>query len=530
MTVRPLPGPRRVPPGPPRAGSVTGGMLLGLVAWLVLPLTLLPLRAAPAPSWSLDRAGALFPGLLLCLAAGAALGPALHSVGTRHAARRRAAREGRGRRVVIVGGGFGGVAVARRLEQLLPKAPDLDVTLVSQSNYLLFTPMLAEVAAGSIQASSIGAPLRAVCPRTRFVRAEVVSLDPASRAVGVRTAAGEQALPYDHLVLALGAVSDVGSLPGVAERALTLKTLEDAVRLRNHVLGQLEQADVTADRDERRRLLTFVVAGGGFAGVEAIAGMVSLVRSVLGYYPRIRPGEPRFVLVHSRGRILPELQPQLSRYAHRKLAARGVQFRLGARVVAATDGAVALATGELLPARTLVWTAGNRPSPLLSELPLARDGGAVQVDPTLRVAGADRIWAVGDCARVPDLERGGGACPPTAQHALRQGRAAADNLLAVLAGARPKAFRFRVRGFLVGLGHQSAAAQLRHLRVGGLPALLIWRALYLSKLPGAEKRLRVLVDWTVGFLFPRDTTVAGGAPSRRRAARASRRGAHERVA
>ncbi len=530
MTVRPLPGPRRLPPGPPRAGSITGGMLLGLVVWLALPLTLLPLRAGPAQSWSLARAGALFPGLLLCLAAGGALGPALHSAGRRHAARRLAARRAPGRRVVILGGGFGGVAVARRLEQLLPQAPDLDVTLVNQSNYLLFTPMLAEVAAGSVQAGSIGAPLRAVCPRTRFVRAQVVGIDPATRTVGLRTAVGEEALPYDHLVLALGAVSDVLSLPGVAERALTLKTLEDAVRLRQHVLAQLEQADLTADPAERRRLLTFVVAGGGFAGVEAIAGMASLVRSVLGYYRRIRPGEPRFVLVHSRARVLPELKPQLSRYAHRKLEARGIEFRLDARVVAATDGAVALGNGELLPARTLVWTAGNRPSPLLSELPLSQDGGAVVVDPTLRVLGAPRIWALGDCASVPDLERGSGCCPPTAQHALRQGKTAADNLVAVTAGRRPKAFRFRARGFLVGLGHQSAAAQLRHLRVGGLPALLVWRALYLSKLPGAEKRLRVMVDWALNFLFPRDTTLAGGVPSRRAARSSGRGGARRRVA
>jgi NADH dehydrogenase len=518
--------------GPAGPGPVTGGMLLGLVAWLALPLTLLPQPAGPLPGWSLARAAGLFPALLLCLAAGGALGPALQPALRRRAAGWPPARATSGRRVVILGGGFGGVAAARRLEQLLPQAPGLDVTLVSQSNYLLFTPMLAEVAAGSVQAASIGAPLRAVCPLTRFIRAEAVGVDLTARAVRLRTAAGEEALPYDQLVLALGAVPDVLRLPGLEAHARTLKTLEDAVRLRGHVIARLERADLTAGPDERRRLLTFVVVGGGFAGVEAIAGMASLVRSVLGYYPRIRPGEPRFVLVHSRDRILPELGPKLSRYAHRKLQARGVELRLEARVVAATERAVALATGELLPAGTLLWTAGNRPGPLLGELPLAQDSGAVLVDPTLRVVGSDRVWAVGDCARVPDLERGAGACPPTAQHALRQGKAAADNLLAVLAGAQPKPFCFRARGFLVGLGHQAAAAQLRHLRFGGLAAWLIWRALYLSKLPGAEKRLRVLLDWALGLLFPRDTTLAGGAGalSQRRVARASRRGGHERVA
>jgi NADH dehydrogenase FAD-containing subunit len=462
--------------------------------------------------------------LLACVVAGGTLGPVLRLAPRRRASRRRAAMAAVGRRVVILGGGFGGVAAARRFEQHWRRAPGIEVTLVSKTNYLLFTPMLSEVAAGSLQPSSIGAPLRATCPRTRFVRAEVVGLDPAEREVHVRSAAGVKALPYDHLVVALGAVAEV-AVPGVAAHALPLKTLGDAVRLREHVLAQLEQADCTVDPDERGRLLTFVVAGGGFAGVEGIAGMTGLVRSVLGYYPRIRPEEPRFVLIHSRDRILPDLGPELGDYAQDKLDARGVELRLDTRVVAAGAGAVALDSGELLPTRTLVWTTGNRPSPVLGDLPLARDGGAVLVDPTLRVPGAERIWAVGDCARVPDL-KSGGACPPTAQHALRQGRAAADNVLAAMAGRRLRSFRFHTRGLLVALWHQTAAAQLRRVQVRGLPGWLLWRALYLSKLPGTEKRLRVLLDWTVGILFPRDTTLAGDLPPHQRqpAAGASRRG------
>jgi NADH:ubiquinone reductase (H+-translocating) len=344
----------------------------------------------------------------------------------------------------------------------------------------------------------------------------------------VRSAAGVEELPYDHLVVALGAVAEVG-VAGVAEHALPLKTLGDAVRLREHVLAQLEQADLTIDSDERRRLLTFVVAGGGFAGVEGIAGMTGLVRSVLGYYPRIRPEEPRFVLIHSRDRILPDLGPELGDYARSKLDARGVELRLDARVVAAGEGAVALDNGELLPTRTLVWTTGNRPSPVLGELPLAQDSGAVLVKETLKVPGTDRVWAVGDCARVPDLKRGG-SCPPTAQHALRQGKVAADNVLATMAGRQPKAFRFRTRGLLVALGHQTAAAQLQRVQIRGLPGWLLWRALYLSKLPGAEKRLRVVLDWIVGILYPRDTTLASDLPSQQRQATAgsSRRGRHAR--
>jgi NADH dehydrogenase len=528
MTLRRSHGPRRVPPSP-RAGSVTGGVLAGLVAWLALPLTLTtpPVSQSP-PGWTLERAGGLFPWLLACVVAGGALGPVLQAVARQQAARRRAAMAAAGRRVVILGGGFGGVAAARRFEQRWRRAPGLEVTLVSKTNYLLFTPMLSEVAAGSLQPGSIGAPLRATCPRTRFVRAEVVGLDPAERMVHVRSAAGVEGLPYDHLVVALGGVAEVG-VAGVAAHALPLKTLGDAVRLREHVLVQLEQADLTIDPEERRRLLTFVVAGGGFAGVEGIAGMTSLVRSVLGYYPRIRREEPRFVLIHSHDRILPDLEPELGEYARTKLDARGVELRLDARVVAAGEGAVALDSGELLPTRTLVWTTGHRPSPVLGELPLAQDGGAVLVSETLKVPGADRVWAVGDCARVPDLKRGG-SCPPTAQHALRQGRAAADNVLATMAGRHPKAFRFRTRGLLVALGHQTAAAQLHRVRIRGLPGWLLWRALYLSKLPGAEKRLRVLLDWTVGILYPRDTTLASDLPPEKRPATAgvSRRGRHSR--
>jgi NADH dehydrogenase len=528
MTLRQFHGPRRLPP-PPRAGSITGGMLAGLVTWLALPLTLTPpAPSAPSPSWTLEHAGTLFPRLLACVAAGGALGPLLQAVSRHRAARRRVAMAAAGRRVVILGGGFGGVGAARRLEQRWRRAPGLEVTLVSKTNYLLFTPMLSEVAAGSLQPSSIGAPLRAACPRTRFVRAEVVGLDPDERRVHVRSAAGVEELLYDHLVVALGAVAEVG-VAGVAEHALPLKTLADAVRLREHVLAQLEQADLTIDPEERRRLLTFVVAGGGFAGVEGIAGMTGLVRSVLGYYSRIRPEEPRFVLIHSRDRILADLGRELGDYARSKLDARGVELRLDARVVAAGEGAVALDNGELLPTRTLVWTTGNRPSPVLGELPLARDNGAVLVKETLKVPDADRVWAVGDCARVPDLERGG-SCPPTAQHALRQGKVAADNVLATMAGRQPKAFRFRARGLLVALGHQTAVAQLRLVQIRGLPGWLLWRALYLSKLPGAEKRLRVVLDWIVGILYPRDTTLAGDLPSQQRppTAGSSRRGRHPR--
>jgi NADH:ubiquinone reductase (H+-translocating) len=484
-------------------------MLLGVLVWAILVLTLLPgLHVSMA---------ALFPTLLGCLCAGGVVGPGVQAA--LRAGRPRGlpppAGVGQGRRrIVVLGGGFGGVSAARRFEQLLPWTPWLDVTLVSQRNHLLFTPMLAEVAAGSVEAGNVGVPLRAACPRTRFRRAEVLGLDPDRRLVHLRRGDALETLPYDHLVLALGAVPNFRDLPGVAANALTLATLEDARRLRDHVLGRLEQADQEPDPAERRRWLTFVVAGGGFAGTEAVASLFDLVHSVLRYFPHVRASEPRFVLVHSRERILPELGDRLAGYASGKLVARGIELRLGVTVAGADAGGVQLSDGEWVAARTLVWAAGTRPSPVSlvtgpqgSFRRAVPGGGAVPVDRTLRVRGSDDIWAVGDCARVPDLSHRGATCPPTAQHAVRQGRAVADNVLAAMSGAAPEPFRFRGLGFLVPLGRQSAAAELRGMRFSGLPAWLLWRGVYLWKLPGPQKRLRVLLDWTVELLFPRDISL-----------------------
>jgi NADH:ubiquinone reductase (H+-translocating) len=498
-----------LPPPSALASGVIDGMLLGVLVWAILVLTLLPaLQVSVA---------ALFPTLLGCLCAGGVVGPGVQAALRAGRPRRLplppAAGQGR-RRVVILGGGFGGVSAARRFEQLLPWTPWLDVTLVSQRNHLLFTPMLAEVAAGSVEAGNVGVPLRAACPRTRFRRAEVLGLDPDRRLVHLRRGDALETLPYDHLVLALGAVPNFRDLPGVAANALTLATLEDARRLRDHVLGRLEQADQEPDPAERRRWLTFVVAGGGFAGTEAVASLFDLVHSVLRYFPHVRASEPRFVLVHSRERILPELGDRLAGYASGKLVARGIELRLGVTVAGADAGGVQLSDGEWVAARTLVWAAGTRPSPVSlvtgpqgSFRRAVPGGGAVPVDRTLRVRGSDDIWAVGDCARVPDLSHRGATCPPTAQHAVRQGRAVADNVLAAMSGAAPEPFRFRGLGFLVPLGRQSAAAELRGMRFSGLPAWLLWRGVYLWKLPGPQKRLRVLLDWTVELLFPRDISL-----------------------
>ena len=293
-------------------------------------------------------------------------------------------------RVVILGGGFGGISAAHGLERSLWREADLEIMLLSQSNYLLFTPMLAEVAASALEPQHISSPLRAALSRTRFHRCEVVAIDTTEQSLSVRDDPSKETmtLRYDHLILALGSTPNYFRLPGMEEHAFSLKTLEDATRLRNHVITQLERADVNSDPEERRRQLTFVVVGGGFAGTEMIAELFDLAHSVLRYYPDIRREELRFVLVHSRSRILPEIGDRLADYALGKLKARGIEFALNARVAGATPDAVLLGDGSELPTRTVVWTAGNQANPILGTLPCERNSaGSVIAESTLQLKG-----------------------------------------------------------------------------------------------------------------------------------------------
>lgn len=506
------------------ASTITGGVLYALLWWIAGPLTLIPLLRGGAPTWTAAAAAAALPNLVGHLLYGALLGGSFYGLVALYL-RRHPQTAALGRlplpeapswRVVILGGGFGGVSAAQRLEHLFARDPRLEITLVSQSNYLLFTPMLAEVASSGLEAQHISAPVRAALQHTRFRRAEVEAVDGAARTVSIRTdpTAPTEVLPYDHLILALGAVPNFYGLPGLETHAFTLKTLDDATRLRNHVIALLERADAETDPQERVRQLTFVVAGGGFAGTEMIAELFDLVGSVLRYYPGIQPHEPRFLLIHSGGRILPEISRALADYALRKLQARGIEFLLNTRVGGATSDAVLLGDGRAIPTRTLVWTAGNQPHPLLATLPCERSrAGAAVADQALRVRGLEAVWAVGDCAQIPDPNRPGTSCPPTAQHALREGQAAAENIAAALRGQPPRPFRFRTIGTLVALGHRTAVAEIRGWKFSGLLAWFLWRTVYLSKLPGLEKKVRVVLDWTLDLFFPRDIVLTGGVPT-----------------
>jgi len=488
------------------AADVSGGLILGLLRFMLGPLTLVPLAAGETVRWSLTEASDAFPQLVAALGFGALTGFGFHVAMAWRRAGEPTTEYVRTPvvpwRVVILGGGFGGVGAAQRLEQVFARSADVEVTLVSSSNYLLFTPMLAEVASSALRAEHISAPIRASCPRTRFRRAEVDHVDLEGHLVRICSPGGRsEDLEYDHLVLALGSVPTFRDLPGLEEHAFALKSLEDATRVRNHVLELLECADAEPDPATRRALLTFVVAGGGFAGTEMIAELFDLVRGVLHYYPGVSEDDTRFVLVHSGDRILPELDVGLGDFARARLEARGIEFLLGARLAGATPTTITLADDTEIRACTLVWTAGNRPSPVLDRLPFARNrAGAVVADPTLQVQGHHDVWGVGDCTAVPDPAQDGASCPPTAQHALRQGRAVGDNIARVKRGDEPTPFRFRALGTLVALGHRTAVAEIRGVRFSGFAAWLLWRTIYLAKLPGIERKLRVAVDWLMDLV------------------------------
>jgi NADH:quinone reductase (non-electrogenic) len=411
-------------------------------------------------------------------------------------------------RIVILGGGFGGMKAAECLEQEL--AGSVSISLVSDTNALLFTPMLAEVAGSSLEPSHISVPLRSSLRLTHFVRGRVTGVDLEKKAIVLDGDGACRELPYDHVVFALGAVSNYLGLENVEKLAFDFKTLMDAIRIRNHVIEMFERADRETDPMVRRKLLTFVIAGGGFAGVELAGALNDFAHGIFPDYHNLNIEELCVILVHSRDRILPELSETLATYALRKMKERGVVFRLGTRLIDAQPGLVTLSDGQI-PAETLVWTAGTAPNPLIKSLGLVTTPrGAIVVDSTLAVTNHVGAWALGDCAAVIDSETNK-PCPPTAQFALREAATIASNISATLKGSLVRDFHFRSLGALCVVGHQTACAELtvpfvraRSLRFSGLLAWLIWRGIYVSKLPGLERKIRVLIAWTLELFFPRD--------------------------
>jgi NADH dehydrogenase len=409
-------------------------------------------------------------------------------------------------RIVIIGGGFAGTATALNLEKIYRSDSSVEITLIDAENFFTFTPLLAEVPSGSIQPKHIVFPLRALLKQTKVKQAEVKSIDLKKRTVIAAHCGdcGDDSIPFDQLVLASGSVSNYFGLPGIADHALTIKSLADATTLHAHVIDKLEHADLQSDPAVRRRLLLFVVAGGGFAGVETLAELNDFVRGARKFYPNISPDEVRMVLVHSGKRILPEVSESLSNYAHQKLQSRGVEVLLETRVLGSTDYSVRFSTGEELFTSTFVWAAGSAPSPIQNRLDLPRTKtGKIDVDATMAVSGHPGLWAVGDGAAIPDVVTGG-FCPPTAQYALRQGKRLAQNIAAVLNGREAEPLQFKALGVLVGLGRRSAVAEIFGFKFSGFIAWWLFRTIYLMKLPGFERKLRVAIDWTLDLFFARD--------------------------
>ena len=414
--------------------------------------------------------------------------------------------EGDPPRVVIMGGGYGGIYAALKLQKAARRGR-IHLTLVSQENYFLAHPMLAEVVSGSIEPPHIVNPIRRMLPHVHFHQARIQSVDVESRTLVIKRL-GESPrydqVSYDHLVIAVGSRTDLSRLPGMAEHAFPFKTLGDAFFLRNHVISVLEEAEVETDPKEKQELLTFVVAGGGYTGVEVAAEINSFTREAAKSYRQIDPSEIKVILLHRGSRLLPVLPDKLAEFSRRVMQRRGVEVRLNTSIMGARAQTALLGNGETISTRTLVVALGSAPNQLLDVLPGNRGArGRLVVDNTLSVPDCPGVWAVGDCAAVPDV-RTGGTCPPTAQYAIRQAKHVARNILATLNGKSLRPFSHRNLGVFVPLGRFSGAAEVLGLKVSGFLAWWLYRSYYLYQLPRLERKVRVLTDWTLELFFHRD--------------------------
>jgi NADH:ubiquinone reductase (H+-translocating) len=426
--------------------------------------------------------------------------------------------------VVIAGGGFGGFYAARSLERLLT-AESARVTLVNEANFMLYTPLLPGAAGATLDPRHVVVPLRSQLKRTDLVIGQVTGADLGGGMLGVKRIDGVHVdLAYDQLVVALGSVSRTLPIPGLTEHAIGLKSLGDATALRNQILGCLDIAESLEDPTTRAEYLGFVFVGAGYAGVEGLAELQDFAAETIELYPRCRAAGMRWVLVEAGSRIMQEVPESLSEFAERELRGRGIEVYTGMTLSEVSAGGARLSDGEVIPARTLVWTAGVKPSPIVGTLGLPLDrSGRVIVDRTMRVAwrredgpgDSAAVWAIGDCAAVPDAHRQGQFSPPTAQHAIRQGRLVARNVVATLSGGKVRPFRYRTKGVVAELGHNKAVAITLGIRWRGFPAWFIARTYHLLLMPGLGRRLRLLVDWNVALVFGRDASAPGrlGSPT-----------------
>ncbi len=406
----------------------------------------------------------------------------------------------KGKVFVVVGAGFAGLSVASALAKLLPGADNGEIILIDEDRFLLFTPMLTEVAGGEVEARHIIHRLDQVSNRIQFVHGKVTGIDLASKTVHL----GAQHYRADHLIIALGSVTDFHEIPGLEQAAIPMKTLGDAAAVHSRVISCLEEASRENDAQKRRELLTFVVAGGGFSGVETMAALNDCVRRRIRAYPRLSKEQIRTILINPGGRLLEELTPELGAYAQRALENRGVEMRMKGKVAGATTMHVELEGGDRIATRTLVWTAGVRPNPIAEQLPCEKSRhGAIKVDACCRIPGAPGVWALGDCAEIPRPHHK--AYAPTAQNATREGSLVAHNIVAELSGRNPHPFEYTPIGELALVGRRSGVARIYGHNFSGPLAWALWRVTYLAKMPGAMQKSRILGDWLTDLLSSGDS-------------------------
>jgi NADH:ubiquinone reductase (H+-translocating) len=423
-----------------------------------------------------------------------------------------------GTHIVILGGGFAGSAVASTLARLMPEKASCDVTLVDANNYLLFTPMLTEVVGGEVGEHAIVAALRSLEPRVRFEQGSVTHIDTDARTVDI-SIGGQEGIPAtttqlhaDHLVIALGSVTNFHGIDGLQDHSFTVKSVVDATRIRARALALLERADAEPDSTTRRALLTFVVGGGGFSGVETMAALNDLVRSELKHYPHITEDEIRMVIVEPGHRLLPELDEGLASYAQQELESRGVEVHLETSITGATDTAVhvkpAIAGNARVPAHTVIWTAGVIPSPCIrsSGAPLGKHHG-IEVDACCRVKGKANVWALGDCAEIPNGT--GSSYAPTAQNATREGALVGHNIVASMRGEPLEPFNYTPIGELAIVGKRAGVASVYGIHLSGVLAWAAWRGIYLAKTPSTRKRLRIAAEWLLDLVVGRELDAIG---------------------
>lgn len=422
------------------------------------------------------------------------------------------------KKVLIVGGGFAGTRAAQALEHTLPSG--WDVTLVSQENFITFNPLLPEVVGASILPSHVVAPHRQMIHCSHVCMAQVSEIDTGARVVHY-LGEGPGTMPYDQLILTCGTNANLDIVKGMSNYGLPLKTLGDALFLRNHVIARLEQAELQPDQQHRRWLTTFIVIGGGFSGVETAGELVDFLYASRRYYRRVSCMDLRILLLHGTERLLPELSPSLGAFTLRKMLARGIDVRLNTRVVRVTDRDVELESGELLAGGTVICTVGTQPNSLLESIPAEKNRGRLVVDPDFSVPGVAGVWAAGDCAAVRNAFDGT-LCPPTAQFAEAQAKQLAANVVARLNGRPTRPFRFRPKGQLASVGHNKAVAEVFGVRLSGFVAWLMWRGLYLLRIPTLARKARLFLEWNWAMFFPPDVAHLGYRRTQRRSRAAAR--------